>query len=45
MRFAKGAVIGMMAGAIIGAINGNKINSILRDTKRQMKKFRRKYSM
>lgn len=45
MKFAKGAILGMMAGAVIGAMNSDKINSMFRDTKRQMRKFKRKYSI
>lgn len=45
MKFTKGAIVGMMAGAIIGAMNSDKINSVFRDTKRQMRRFRKKYGM
>lgn len=45
MKFAKGAIIGMMAGAVIGAMNSDKINTMFKDTKRQMRRFKRKYGM
>jgi len=45
MKFAKGAIIGMMAGAVIGAMNSDKINGMFRDTKRQMRRFKRKYNI
>jgi len=45
MKFAKGAIFGMMAGAVIGAMNSDKINSMVKDTKRQMRRFRKKYNM
>lgn len=45
MKFTKGAIVGMMAGAVIGAMNSDKINSIFKDTKRQMRRFKRKYSI
>lgn len=45
MKFTKGAIVGMMAGAVIGAMNSDKINNIFKDTKRQMRRFKRKYSL
>lgn len=45
MSFAKGAIIGMMTGAVIGVINGDKITSALKDTKRQMKRLKKRYGI
>ena len=45
MNFAKGAIIGMIAGTIVGAMNkGNKMNAI-KTGKYEMKKLKRKYNM
>lgn len=45
MKFAKGAIVGMMAGAVIGAMNSDMINGMFSNTKRQMKKLKRKYNI
>jgi hypothetical protein len=45
MKFAKGAILGMMTGTVIGVVNCEKITSMFNDTKRQMKKFKRKCGM
>ena len=44
MNFAKGAIVGMMAGAVIGAVNSDKIYDMFRDSKKMLKKCKRKYS-
>ena len=45
MNFTKGAIFGMMAGAVIGAMNSDMINGMFNNTKRQMKKIKRKYDI
>ena len=45
MKFAKGAIFGMMAGAVIGVMNSDKINGMFKYTKRQMRRFRKKYNV
>lgn len=48
MNFVKGALIGMMAGTvagtIIGVVNDDSIMQMFKTGKREVKKFRRKYS-
>lgn len=43
MKFAKGAMLGMMAGTLIGVMNSDKISYILKDTKRQMRKMKKSW--
>ena len=44
MDFAKGAIFGMIAGAVIGALNRDEIMSTINMGKREMKKFKKKCS-
>jgi hypothetical protein len=45
MSFVKGMVLGMVAGMAIGVTKSDCIIYMIRKGKRQMKRFRRKYSM
>lgn len=44
MNFVKGAVIGMVAGTIIGVMNDESIMKMVKSGKREVKKLKRKYS-
>lgn len=39
MNFVKGAMLGMMAGAIVGAMNSNTINDVIKKGKNKFKKM------
>ena len=43
MNFAKGAIIGMIAGTIVGAMNKDNIMNAIKTGKYEMKKLKRKY--
>jgi len=49
MGFVKGTFVGMifgaMAGMIIGATNCDYMQDVIRNSRKQMKRFKRKYSM
>lgn len=45
MNFTKGAMIGMIAGTIVGAMNSDNIIGIFNKGQREMKKVKRKYRM
>ncbi len=45
MNFTKGALIGMVAGTVIGIMNKDNIMSALNSTRREMKKMKRKYKI
>ncbi len=42
MNFAKGAIVGMLAGAIIGVMNSDEIIDALKSGKREMKKLKKR---
>ena len=44
MSFAKGAIFGMLTGAIIGVMNSEDIMNMFRTGKKEMKKLKRKYA-
>ncbi len=43
MNFAKGAVLGMLAGAVVGVMNSDSIMNMLKKGKREVMKMKRKY--
>lgn len=45
MNFAKGALFGMVAGTIVGVMNKESIMSAINNTRREVKKMKRKYKM
>ncbi|MDD3304368.1 MAG: hypothetical protein PHP54_05560 [Clostridia bacterium] len=45
MNFAKGMIMGMIAGTVVGAMNKDNIMGMLKNGKYQMKKMKRKYNM
>ena len=45
MNFAKGAIIGMIGGTIVGAMNKDNIMNAIKTGKYEMKKLKRKYNM
>jgi len=42
MNFVKGILTGMMVGVAIGAMNNDNVMNVVRKSKREMKRFRRK---
>lgn len=45
MNFTKGALIGMVAGTIVGVMNKESIMSAINNTKREVRKMKRKYKI
>lgn len=45
MDFAKGALIGIVAGTVVGVMNRNYIMSMIKDGKNKMKKMKKKYGI
>ena len=45
MNFIKGAMIGMVAGTIVGVVNSNTLKSMLKKGKNSMKKMTKVYDM
>lgn len=45
MNFTKGALLGMVAGTIVGVMNKDNIMSAINSTKREVKRMKRKYKM
>lgn len=45
MNFAKGALLGMMTGAIIGAMNHDSFMTLFKRGKKEIRKMQRKYDM
>lgn len=45
MSFTRGAIIGMVAGTIVGAMNRDGIVGMFNKGQREMRKVRRKYGM
>lgn len=45
MNFAKGALIGMVAGTIVGVMNKDSIMSAFKTGRKQVKKMQRRYGM
>ena len=45
MNFAKGAIIGIIAGTIVGAMNKDNIMNMIKSGKYEIKKLKRKYNM
>lgn len=45
MSFTKGALIGMVAGTIVGVMNKESIINTLNNTKREVKRMKKKYKM
>ena len=43
MNFAKGAIMGMIAGTVVGVMNSSSIMGMYKKGKRQMIKMKRKY--
>lgn len=43
MNFTKGALVGMLAGTIVGVMNKDNIMSALNGTMKDVKKMRKKY--
>ena len=44
-KFAKGAVIGMIAGTVLGVMNSENIKTAFNKTKHEVKKMKKKYHM
>lgn len=44
MEFVKGAIIGVVAGTIIGVMNDESIMQMVKNGKKEVKKLKRKYS-
>lgn len=42
MNFTKGAIVGIVAGTILGAMNSDTINSMLKSKKREFRLVKRK---
>lgn len=45
MNFTKGALIGMIAGTVVGVMNKDSIMKAIYNGKREMRKMKRKYKM
>ncbi len=45
MNFTKGALLGMMAGTIVGVMNKDGIMGMFNKGQREMRRVRRKYGM
>lgn len=45
MNFTKGALFGMVAGTIVGVMNKESIMSVFNNTKREVKRMKRKYKI
>lgn len=43
MNFAKGAMIGMIAGTVVGVINSSNILEMFKKSKKELMKMKRKY--
>ncbi|MEG0872390.1 MAG: hypothetical protein RSE00_00295 [Clostridia bacterium] len=43
MNFAKGAILGMVAGAIVGAINSDSFMGMFDKSKKELIKMKRRY--
>lgn len=43
MNFAKGAIMGMIAGTVVGVMNSSSIMGMYKKGKRQMIRMKRKY--
>lgn len=45
MNFTKGALLGIIAGTIVGVMNKDSIMSAVNNTKREVRRMKRKYNM
>lgn len=43
MNFTKGALLGMVAGTIVGVMNKDSIMSVINNTRREVKKMKKKF--
>lgn len=44
MEFIKGTILGMMAGAVVGAMNSDFLYDTFKNGKKEFKKIKRKFS-
>ncbi len=45
MNFVKGAMLGMMAGTIVGVLNSDSLKAVMKKGKSKMKKMAKSYGM